>query len=195
MHASATSHSSVSISQWLKSASTACLCHIDLRCHMIKELPIFPLKPLNAADCLRRRITRIVWISCPALNETIIHVCLLKAQLKSLFRDSPQSYCLPAQAVSALCSSYVDQHFNQHAENLKSNSCRFQICVSKGILTVCCEYCRCCRQKPLFFSPSQHFKGPVIMQNSLYKRFLLIISSLSMNSPEVRKVLPLRLVG
>lgn len=139
MHASATSHSSVSISQWHKSASTACLCHVDLCCHMIKELHILPLKPLNAADCLRTRITRVVWISCPALNETIIHVCLLKAQLKSLFCDSPQSYCLPAQAVSALCGSYVDQHFNQRAENLKSNSCRFQICVSKGILTVCCE--------------------------------------------------------
>lgn len=63
----------------------ACLCHIDLCCHMIKEPHIFLRKPLNVADCLCTRITCIVWIFCPALNETIIPVCLLKPQLKSLF--------------------------------------------------------------------------------------------------------------
>lgn len=63
----------------------ACLCHIDLCCHMIKEPHIFLCKPLNVADCLCTRITCIVWIFCPALNETIISVCLLKPQLKSLF--------------------------------------------------------------------------------------------------------------
>lgn len=59
----------------------------DLRCHIIKKLHIVVLKLMCASERwgLCSWITGIRWISCQALIETIIPVCLLKPQLKILF--------------------------------------------------------------------------------------------------------------
>lgn len=50
-----------SASQWHKSSSAACLCHIDLGCHMIKEMRISPsLSRRTPPTIFRTRITRAV---------------------------------------------------------------------------------------------------------------------------------------
>lgn len=114
---------------------------------MIKEMRISPSLSRSNYFAHTDYTRSLNFPPAGGLNVTIIHVCLLKAQLKSLFVDLvllllPTTtthirtrhhpiVCRP-ELQQLLRSSYADQQLNRAAGNLKSNSRRSKICVSKG---------------------------------------------------------------
>ena len=117
--------------------------------------------PLNVADCLCTRITCIMWIFCPALNETIIPVCLLKPQLKSLFEiPSIPLFASPScqRFVQFICRSPRSESTLKPLATSFVFQREFSLCAARVLMPLL--WSQNCLKDPLFLPLSYYLFDP-----------------------------------